>query len=136
LNEIDSQLAEIDENLIRNELSMLERSEQLERRKRLYEAKFPQTKKGGDRKSDEAKNLSAESALRSFAQDTAAKTNQSKRTVAVDVQIAKSLSKQVRDAICIEAHSPPDERFSPCPHRLPLLSTQGESERPRTKIIE
>jgi hypothetical protein len=102
LNEIDSQLAEIDENLIRNELKVLERGEQLERRKRLYEVKFPQTVKGkaqarGSNKK-QGHNVSAESAL-TFIADTAQKTSQSKRAVETDVQIAKNLPKQVRDAI-------------------------------------
>jgi hypothetical protein len=55
----------------------------------LYEAKYPQVKKGGDKQSQEAKKLSAESAVSSFTKDTSAKTKQSARTIAVDVQIAK-----------------------------------------------
>ncbi len=99
MNDIDSQLAEIDENLIRNELSTLERSEQYERRKRLYEVKHPETKHGarGRGSTKNAKVKDAESA--SFTQDTSTKTGQSKRTVAEDVQIAAKISKPVRDAI-------------------------------------
>jgi ParB family transcriptional regulator, chromosome partitioning protein len=39
--------AQIDENLIRNELSALEHCEETEHRKRVYEAIHPQTKQGG-----------------------------------------------------------------------------------------
>jgi hypothetical protein len=41
----------------------------------------------------------AESAPLSFKDDTAAKTNQSARTVAVDVQIANNIPEEIRDAI-------------------------------------
>ncbi len=76
-----------------------ERSEQSARRKSLYEAKHPQTKHGGlPGKAGGGKGTKdAESA--SFVQDTATKTGQSKRTVAVDVQIAKNIPKSIRDAI-------------------------------------
>jgi hypothetical protein len=65
----------------------------------LYEAKYPQAKHGGDRKSKQSKNQDADSAPRSFKDDTAAKTNQSARTIAEDVQIAKSIPEDVRDLI-------------------------------------
>jgi len=98
LSEIDEQLAEIDENLIRNDLTVLERGEQLARRKGLYEAKHPQVKHGGDRKSKKAENQDADSAPRSFKDDTAAKTKQSARTIAEDVQIANNIPEPIRDA--------------------------------------
>ncbi len=78
-----------------------ERSEQSARRKSLYEAKHPQTKhgaSGGRGNVKTKKNESADSAL-SFVADTVQKTSQSKRTVESDVQIAKNVSKSVRDAI-------------------------------------
>lgn len=49
LDKLHLELAEIDENLVRNELTALERGEQLARRKRIYEALHPETKQGGSR---------------------------------------------------------------------------------------
>ncbi len=99
LSEIDSQLAEIDENLMRNELNALERGEQFARRKELYEAKYPQVKRGGDKQTPKAKKLMAESAVSSFTEDTAAKTNIAARTIRKDVQIANRIPETVRDTI-------------------------------------
>ncbi len=45
--QLQREIAEIDENLIRNQLSVLEQCEQLKRRKELYEALYPETKRGG-----------------------------------------------------------------------------------------
>ena len=68
LSELDAELAQIDENLIRNELTVLERAEQLKRRKEIYEAKYPESKRPqGGRK---PKNVDIVSA---FSEDTASK---------------------------------------------------------------
>ncbi len=80
-------------------MNALERGEQLARRKGLYEAKHPEAKHGGDRKSEKAKNQDADSAPRSFTQDTASKTSQSARTISEDVQIATDIPEEIRDAI-------------------------------------
>jgi len=50
------------------------------RRKEIYLELHPETKKGGDRKSEDAKSKRQNDALKSFASDTAAKTGKSKRT--------------------------------------------------------
>lgn len=99
LDSISIQLAEIDENLIRNELNALERGEQLKRRKDLYEAKYPETKQGmrNGQTSKSAESASLETT--SFVKDTAAKTNKSSRTISEDVQVATRIPEPVRDAI-------------------------------------
>jgi len=91
---IPAQLAEIDENLVRNELNTLERGEQLARRKELYEAKYPETQKGkaqalGLNKS-QGHNVAADSAA-TFTKDTASKTGESERKIREDVQIASRI---------------------------------------------
>lgn len=45
--QLQKEIAEIDENLIRNSLTVLEQCEQLKRRKELYEALYPDTRRGG-----------------------------------------------------------------------------------------
>ena len=49
LDGLKAELAEIDENLVRNELTVLEHAEALKRRKEIYEALHPKSKKGGSR---------------------------------------------------------------------------------------
>ena len=49
-DDLHTELAEIDENVERNALTALEWSEQLQRRKQIYEALNPETRRGGDRR--------------------------------------------------------------------------------------
>jgi ParB family transcriptional regulator, chromosome partitioning protein len=90
--------AEIDENLIRNELTALDKGLQMARRKAIYLELYPETRHGGDRKNQSAKN---QDDTVSFCQDTAAKTQQSKRTVERNVAIGEALGDlqdEIRDA--------------------------------------
>src|SRR6185312_12023146 len=96
LDDLRRELAEIDENLCRNELTVLERSEQTSRRKEIYELLHPNTtldrRRGGGAKVDPESGPT-------FIDDTAAKTHRSRSTVAEDVQIAKALAPDVKDAL-------------------------------------
>ena len=103
LQELDAELAEIDENLIRSELTTLERFELLKRRKEIYEAKYPQTKAATGvelankrwNKSDAGDTVSPAS----FNEDTAKKTNVSPRTIKRGVQIATNIDDEVKAII-------------------------------------
>ena len=90
-SEILSELAEIDENLIRNELTVLDKSIQTNRRKEIYEILHPETKHGGDRKSScQVGNLIINK-TDSFVEQTAKATNESTRKVARNSQRGKVL---------------------------------------------
>jgi len=91
LDELDAELAQIDENLIRNELTVLERAEQLKRRKEIYEAKYPESRAEIKRlkglKQYRTDSVSArENVPNSFTEDTASKIGVSPRTIRRDVQ--------------------------------------------------
>lgn len=97
LDDVNRRLAEIDENLIRNDLSDLERAEHLATRKRLYLLKHPETKRGGDRGNQHTGGRQTE--IISFSQDAAEKIGVTDRSIRQDVQIAESIPEDVRDAL-------------------------------------
>lgn len=99
--ELDAELAEIDENLKRNELTALEQGEHLARRKEIYEAQHGKpvdvTKTGGPGRGN--KTGDTMSPVLSFTENTSAKTGITKRTVQRDVKIGRDIAEDVRDAI-------------------------------------
>ena len=100
LEGIQAELAEIDENVVRNKLPHLDQCDALLRRKEIYEILYPQTKHGGDRKSKKIKlqNLHLDP-VKPFVQDTAEKLGLSPRTVSVQVQTAKNLTPKAKEII-------------------------------------
>jgi ParB family chromosome partitioning protein len=86
VDDLGAKLAEIDENLMRSPLTKAERIKALERRKEIYEAMHPETKKP---KGGRPKKNSAETAP--FSEDTAKATGKSKRSVQADVALSKCL---------------------------------------------
>jgi ParB family transcriptional regulator, chromosome partitioning protein len=82
------ELAEIDENLMRGELSPSERGAHQAKRKEIYERLYPETKAGGDRKSKSQNEILKEPA---YIDDTAAKTGSSRSTVGRDANRGKKI---------------------------------------------
>lgn len=110
VSELNKELIEIDENLIRKGLSVLERSEQLLRRKQIYEIIHPDTKAGVAQAKamhkKREKQVSADSAAttitespKSFIKDTSEKTGISERALHEDIQIAANLTPETKAAI-------------------------------------
>jgi len=97
LNGIMLELAEIDENFVRNDLTELQISMYLQRRKEIYEELHPSTVKGGDHTSDAGKQK-ADPAL-SFVKDTALQTGKSESSIKQSVKIGKNLSKSTVEKI-------------------------------------
>ena len=94
-DDAELRLREIDENLIRNELSALDRARFLAERKRIYEALNPEAKHGSNQHTRGFANM----ATPSFGEDIAERTGLSYRTIARAVALAEALSPEVMKAV-------------------------------------
>lgn len=94
-DDLHAELAMIDENLMRSELSASERATSTARRKAIYLELHPETGHGGDRKSDQVDNLST----RSFAAETATATGKDERTVRRDAERGEKVIPEVINMI-------------------------------------
>ncbi len=95
-----AELAEVDENVVRKGLSAVEYSDLLLRRKEIYEMLHPETKNGGDRKSEKIRIAKCNSdSAKPFIQDTAEKLGVHPSTVARQIQTAKNLTTEAKDII-------------------------------------
>ena len=104
LDGLRAQLAQIDENFVRCDLSIIDRNEMVLRRKEIYEALHPETRNGGDRKSEKhaekIRTTKCRSDLdRSFTRDTAEKLGVSPRTVERQVQAAKKMTEEAKQIL-------------------------------------
>ncbi len=111
----EARLAEIDENLMRHELTALDRALSLAERKRVYEELHPETKNGGDRKSTmfadqndkvvdlieggEVGDQNDKVVDLKFTAVTAERMGVSERSIERAVALAKGLSEEARDAV-------------------------------------
>lgn len=96
-DDLHAELAEIDENYVRNELSPAERAIAIDRRKAIYEALHPETKAGVA--GGKARQGSASDKL-SFAESTAEATGKNKRTVERDAHRGGQVgADQLRDVV-------------------------------------
>ena len=91
---LEAELAEIDENVVRTDLSTVAGSDLLLRRKEIYEQLHPETRQGKRNrqtvKNEETSLLTA----KPFSQDTAEKLGVSRRTVEKKIKIAKDLDRK------------------------------------------
>lgn len=100
LEGLQAELAEIDENFIRNDLETVEFGKMLMRRKEIYEMLYPQSKNGGDRKSEKIRTRPARSDPdKSFVRDTADKLGISPRSVEEKIQIARDVTPAAQEII-------------------------------------
>lgn len=92
--ELDAELWEIDENLMRSELTEMERARALARRKEIYEIKHPETRAGVA--GGKARQGSAGDKM-SFAADTAKAIGRNERTVERSVRIGERLTPEAEN---------------------------------------
>ncbi|MDE6590635.1 MAG: ParB N-terminal domain-containing protein, partial [Oscillospiraceae bacterium] len=96
LEGLQAELAEIDENFVRKDLSDDEFRELLLRRKGIYESLHPETKRGGDRSK---RTKCPFDSVKSFADDTAEKWGVDPRTARREIQTAKNLTPEAKEII-------------------------------------
>ena len=94
LDDVNRQLWEIDENLMRAELSPLERADHHAKRKRLLEARGEVQTHGGDRRSSDQV-----AHLESYADEAAKKTGASPATIRRDVRRSEGIAEDVKPAL-------------------------------------
>jgi len=101
LEDLEYELVEIDENLIRLDIPLIDRADRLERRQQIYETFHSDATHGGDRKSQEYKeeNQTANLATLRFAKETAEKTGMSERAVQRLTQISKGVGHDLKAEI-------------------------------------
>lgn len=99
LEGLQAELAEIDENFVRNDLSVSEYGDLLLHRKEIYESLYPQTRRGAQ--NQYTKVLSEETSVskNAFAEDTAKKLGVSPRTIERKIQAAKNLSPEAKKIV-------------------------------------
>lgn len=93
----EARLAEIDENLVRHDLNPLDRAVFLWERRAVYDRLHPETKKGGDRRSEKSKRHDVASV--GFSRETADKSGLTQRTIQRALSIAEALPADIRSMI-------------------------------------
>ena len=97
LTGLQAELAEIDENIIRRNIHSLDYGDLLLRRKQIYETLHPETKNGGDRRSEKTRIAKCNSdPVKSFVKDTADKMGVDPSTVSRQLQAAKKITPRAK----------------------------------------
>lgn len=101
MDDLHAELAEIDENIQRRVLNALQEAKALKRRKEIYEALHPETKKPGRGKNQHTPSdkMSLGTEIPTFTDDTSTKTGKSRRTVERAVEIGENLTDAAAEKI-------------------------------------
>lgn len=105
LEGLQAELAELDENFVRSDLSTVEYGELLLRRKEIYETLHPETKNGAAQAAGMnraiGKHVSGTMPLtsKSFTADTSEKLGVSRTTIERQIRIAKNLTPEAKELI-------------------------------------
>lgn len=97
-NDLHAELAMIDENLCRAELSPSERAQQTARRKTLYESLHPETKHGATLENPQVAKFATRETER-FTSDTAKATGKSERAVQLDAERGEKITPEAHQLI-------------------------------------
>jgi ParB family chromosome partitioning protein len=117
LTDLQAKLAEIDENIERTPLTVLEYSQQLNERKSIYEGLHPETKPGKSQAAGMNRKLGhdvSDKMSLTFTADTAKKLNKTMRSVQRDLAIARSIDDSVQRVIAGMARPPSPPVASGC----------------------
>ena len=99
-DKLQIELIQIDENLIRNDLTVLEQCDMLIIRKNIYEEMFPETRYGSNQYTKRGDPESGTPTLHeNFVTNTSQITNKSKSTISEEIQISRCLSSEVKEKI-------------------------------------
>ena len=96
-------LLEIDENLMRAELNPLDRGVFLARRKEIYERLYPETRRGGDRRSDTWQEHNEDNSRRGFVAETASFSPFSPYTIRRGLHIGEKITPELREELAMTA---------------------------------
>ena len=99
LNNLLAELAEIDENLVRNELHWTDADKQIARRKIIYLELYPDTAKGNTAERNEVKRQNVGLQTPSFTKTTANITSQSERTIERSVKRGNEITEQEAEVL-------------------------------------
>ena len=105
LDETRAELAEIDENYVRCNLSAMEKADLVKRRKTLYESLYPETRAGAaqaagmNRAKGNNVSCTVQPTRKSFLDDTSAKLGVHRCTVSRMVQISQNMTPKAREIL-------------------------------------